>query len=54
LRPVNEEVAREIAKKYPAPKYLININYLGGWKQVENDIYGKNGVWTKIIEELER
>jgi len=54
LRPVNEEVAREFAAKYPAPKYLFNINYLGGWKQVENDIYGRNGVWTKIIEELER
>jgi sulfate transport system substrate-binding protein len=54
LRPVNEEVAREFAAKYPAPKYLFNINYLGGWNQVENDIYGKNGVWTKIIEELGR
>ena len=54
LRPVNEEVAREFAAKYPAPKYLFNINYLGGWNQVENEIYGKNGVWTKIIEESER
>jgi sulfate transport system substrate-binding protein len=54
LRPVNEEVAKEFAKKYPAPKYLFTIDYLGGWNQVENDIYGKNGVWTKIIEELER
>jgi sulfate transport system substrate-binding protein len=54
LRPVNEEVAREFTAKYPAPKYLFNINYLGGWNQVENDIYGKNGVWTKIIEELGR
>jgi sulfate transport system substrate-binding protein len=54
LRPVNEEVAREFIAKYPAPKYLFNINYLGGWNQVENDIYGKNGVWTKIIEELGR
>jgi sulfate transport system substrate-binding protein len=52
LRPVNEEVAREFTAKYPTPKYLFNINYLGGWNQVENDIYGKNGVWTKIIEEL--
>jgi sulfate transport system substrate-binding protein len=54
LRPVNEEVAKEFAKKYPAPTYLFTIDYLGGWNQVENDIYGKNGVWTKIIEELER
>jgi sulfate transport system substrate-binding protein len=54
LRPVNEEVAREFTAKYPAPKYLFNINYLGGWNQVENDIYGKNGVWIKIIEELGR
>jgi len=54
LRPVNEEVAREFAAKYPAPKYLFNIKYLGGWNQVENEIYGKNGVWTKIIEESGR
>ena len=54
LRPVNEEVAKEYAAKYPVPKYLFNINYLGGWNQVENEIYGKNGVWTKIIEESER
>jgi sulfate transport system substrate-binding protein len=54
LRPVNEEVAKEYAAKYPVPKYLFTINYLGGWNQVENDIYGKNGVWTKIIEQLER
>ena len=52
LRPVNEEVAREFAAKYPVPKYLFNIDYLGGWNQVENDIYGKNGVWTKIINAL--
>jgi sulfate/thiosulfate-binding protein len=54
LRPVNEEVARACAAKYPVPKYLFTINYLGGWNQVEDEIYGKNGVWTKIIEEVER
>ncbi len=54
LRPVHEEVAKEFAEKYPVPKYLFDIKYLGGWDQVENDLYGKNGIWTKIIEELER
>jgi sulfate transport system substrate-binding protein len=54
LRPVHEEVIKEFAEKYPIPKYLFDINYLGGWDKVEGDIYGKNGLWTKIIEELER
>ena len=52
LRPVNQEAAQEFKGKFPVPKYLFDTNYLGGWDSVQESIYGKNGVWTKIIEEL--
>lgn len=51
LRPVDEDVAKEFKEKFPVPKYLFDMSYLGGWDKVEQDIYGKNGVWTKVIEE---
>jgi sulfate transport system substrate-binding protein len=54
FRSVNEDVAKEFAAEYPVPKYLFDIAYLGGWAAVEKDIYGDEGVWPKIMEELGR
>ena len=52
FRPVDETVAAEFSEQYPIPKYLFDINYLGGWDKVHNEIYGSEGIWTKIMEEL--
>ena len=52
FRPVDEQVAIEFSPKYPQPKYLFDIDYLGGWDNVHESIYGINGVWTKVMEEL--
>jgi len=52
FRPVDEEVAAEFSQQYPQPKYLFDISYLGGWGTVRETIFGANGVWTKIMEEL--
>lgn len=52
FRSVNDEVNREYADKFPQPKYLFDINYLGGWKAVDDTIFGPEGIWTKITEEL--
>ena len=54
LRPVNETAAAEFKEKFPVPPYLFDTAYLGGWDRVEKEIYGKDGIWTKIIEELAR
>jgi ABC-type sulfate transport system substrate-binding protein len=52
FRPVDEEVLKEFAAKYPVPPLLFDMSYLGGWDKVNEEIYGTEGTWTKIIEEL--
>ncbi|MBN2091269.1 sulfate ABC transporter substrate-binding protein [candidate division KSB1 bacterium] len=52
FRPVDPEVATEFSAQYPTPQHLFNINYLGGWEKVIPEIFGENGVWTQITEEL--
>lgn len=52
FRPVDESVLKENADLFPVPPMLFNIDYLGGWPQVAEKIYGPEGVWTQIIKEL--
>jgi sulfate/thiosulfate-binding protein len=52
FRPVDEEVAKEFADKYPKPRLLFDISYLGGWEKVTKEIFGEDGIWTRIIQEL--
>jgi sulfate/thiosulfate-binding protein len=52
FRPVHEEVAVEFAAKYPIPPLLFDISYLGGWEKVSREIYGSEGVWSQIMQEL--
>lgn len=52
FRSVDEEIAAEFTEQYPHPKYLFDINYLGGWDEVNATIFGPEGIWTKIMEEL--
>jgi sulfate transport system substrate-binding protein len=54
LRPVDADAEAEFREKFPVPPQLFDAAYLGGWDQVEKQIYGKNGVWTQIVEELAR
>lgn len=50
FRPVTAEQAEKYWDKYPVPEMLFDIHYLGGWPQVEAEIYGPQGVWTRIVE----
>jgi sulfate/thiosulfate transport system substrate-binding protein len=52
LRPVLPKIADEFKAKFPQPALLFDTSYLGGWTQIEKDIYGPDGIWTKICEEL--
>jgi sulfate/thiosulfate transport system substrate-binding protein len=52
FRSIDGEVAQEFAAKYPVPQYLFDMKYLGGWPAVQKELYGPEGVWTKIIQEL--
>ncbi len=52
FRPVDPEIATQFSAQYPTPQYLFDIKYLGGWDTVISEIYGEQGVWTQITEEL--
>jgi len=51
FRPVNQKVLADFKDVYPIPQYLFDINFLGGWDKVEEEIYGPDGIWTRIFEE---
>ncbi|HEY7575904.1 MAG TPA: sulfate ABC transporter substrate-binding protein [Thermoanaerobaculia bacterium] len=54
LRPVDPEVAREVASKFPPVEDLWTIDELGGWGKVQEEIYGSNGVWPRVFAEKSR
>jgi sulfate transport system substrate-binding protein len=52
LRPVEPATAREVAGWFQPAGDVWKIDFLGGWKKVSHDIFGRNGVYTKSFEEL--
>ena len=54
LRPVvPTAVSAETLAQFPKVEDLWKIDYLGGWKKVSEEIYGPQGVYSKISEELQ-
>src|SRR5215831_10380925 len=55
LRPVvPTAVSAETLAQFPKVEDLWKIDYLGGWKKVSEEIYGPQGVYSKIGEELQK
>ena len=55
LRPVvPTAVSAEALAQFPKVEDLWKIDYLGGWKRVSDEIYGPQGVFSKISEELQK
>jgi sulfate/thiosulfate-binding protein len=52
LRPVDKDVAREVEAQYPRVEDLWTIDYLGGWDKVIKEIYGPQGIYTRMYESL--
>ncbi|ADT98769.1 MULTISPECIES: sulfate ABC transporter substrate-binding protein [Mycolicibacterium] len=52
FRPVDPAVQAEFADKFPAPEKLWTIDDLGGWKNVDTQLFDKdNGTITKIYKQ---
>lgn len=49
FRSVNEKVAEESKDKYVVPEGLFDISYLGGWKEVRQNLYSKKGIWYQVL-----
>ncbi|HJQ23152.1 MAG TPA: sulfate ABC transporter substrate-binding protein [Blastocatellia bacterium] len=54
LRPLDQTVAQEVKSQFPPVADLWKIDYLGGWKKVGDSIYGPQGVYTRVSEELQK
>jgi len=55
LRPVvPTAVSADLLTQFPAVRDLWKVDFLGGWKKVGDEIYGPQGVYSKIVEELQR
>jgi sulfate/thiosulfate transport system substrate-binding protein len=52
LRPVDPEISEEVKTQFPDVEDLWKIEYLGGWSRVSNEIYGPQGIYTKMFEQL--
>lgn len=52
LRPIDSEVADEVKAQYPSVEDLWKIDFLGGWARVTKEMYGPDGIYTKVFEEL--
>jgi sulfate/thiosulfate-binding protein len=53
LRPVDAAVAEEVKSQFPPVEDLWRIDFLGGWPEVTEEIYGPQGAYTKITEQLQ-
>lgn len=54
LRPVDSVVLQETKTTYPVVEDLWTIDFLGGWKSVSKDIYGPQGIYTRVLSELQQ
>jgi sulfate transport system substrate-binding protein len=54
FRPVDPEAAAGSAATFPKVEDLWTIEDLGGWSKVLADIYGPQGVWTRVFDEKSR
>ncbi|TCN00672.1 sulfate transport system substrate-binding protein [Paenibacillus sp. BK033] len=49
FRSVDDKVAEESKDKYVVPEGLFDISYLGGWKEVRQNLYSKKGIWYQVL-----
>ncbi|ACS99938.1 sulfate ABC transporter substrate-binding protein [Paenibacillus sp. JDR-2] len=49
FRSVDDKIAEESKDKYVVPEGLFDISYLGGWKEVRQNLYSKKGIWYQVL-----
>jgi sulfate transport system substrate-binding protein len=55
LRPVvPTAVGADLLAQFPTVQDLWKVDYLGGWKKIAEELYGPQGVYSKVSEELQK
>jgi sulfate/thiosulfate-binding protein len=52
FRPLDSAAGASTASTFPQPSQLFTIADLGGWEQVSAKLFGAQGLWTKVVEDL--
>jgi sulfate transport system substrate-binding protein len=52
LRPGDQKIAAETDSALPHVEDLWTIEFLGGWKSVSTELYGPDGVYSRVIANL--
>ena len=55
FRPLDRTAAAPAsAATLPQPAHLFTVADLGGWESISNKLFGAQGVWTKIVEDVSK
>ena len=54
LRSIDENVAKETAKSYPAVGDLFTIKEFGGWSEVTPKFFGESGAYSAMAAEVQK
>jgi sulfate transport system substrate-binding protein len=54
FRPVNAQVAKEFASKYPKVKKLVTVQDFGGWSQIDSKFFADNAIFEQILRKIGR
>jgi sulfate transport system substrate-binding protein len=54
FRPVNAQVSKEFATRFPSVKKLVTIQNFGGWSQVQSKFFADNAVFDQVIRKIGR
>ncbi len=52
FRPVLSQIAEEFQEKYPVPPFLFTVEYLGGWSEIERNIFSETGIWNEVSRKM--
>jgi sulfate transport system substrate-binding protein len=54
FRPLDHGASASTSATLPQPAQLFTIAELGGWDQVSTKLFGAQGLWTQIVENISR
>jgi sulfate transport system substrate-binding protein len=50
FRPVNAQVSKEVASKFPKINKLVTVNDFGGWSKIDPKFFKDGGIFDQIIK----
>lgn len=54
FRSIDDNLTRTLAARYPVPPQVFDVGFLGGWPQVQRQLFDRGGLWDRIIRSERR